>query len=124
MELSTKTAWILLALIHVGPALTALLPSMIEKLYRIPADGETGVLLVHRGVLFAAVVSVAAYAIFDPSVRRMASIVLFLSMTGFLVHYLRAGAPSGGLRKIAIIDAVGLAPLIWVFVDAWLLPAP
>ena len=119
MELSVKIAWILLALIHIGPALTALFPSMVEKLYDVPANGETSVLLVHRGVLFAAVVSVATYAVLDPSVRQMASIVLGLSMSGFLIHYIRVGAPTGGLRKIAIVDAIGLLPLSWVLFDAW-----
>lgn len=120
MELSVRIAWSLLALIHVGPAMSAFMPSMVEKLYNISAKGETGVLLVHRGVLFAAIVSVAAYAVVDPLVRQLASIVLGMSMFGFLIHYIRAGAPSGGLRKIAIFDAIGLLPLSWVLFDAWI----
>lgn len=119
MALSIQVAWMLLALIHLGPAMSAFMPGMVKKLYNVPANGETGLLLVHRGVLFAAIVSVALFAMFDPSVRRLASIVLGLSMSGFLIHYVRAGSPNGALRKIAITDAIGFLPLIWVSYDAW-----
>jgi hypothetical protein len=38
---------------------------------------------------------------------------------GFLVLYLRAGAPSGPLRTIAIVDAATLLPLALVVLAAW-----
>ena len=119
MELSTQIAWALLAIIHLGPALPTLMPRLVERLYAVPANGETGLFLVHRGVLFAAILLIAVFAIFDPSVRRLASLALAVSMLGFLVLYLRAGAPKNSLRKIAVIDAIGLLPLGWVLVQAW-----
>lgn len=119
MELSIQIAWVMIALIHFGPSLPLLQPSLIERLYGVPATGETGLLLVHRAVLFATILLGATWAVFDPSVRRLMALICGMSMIGFLVFYARAGAPKTSLRKIAIVDAVGLAPLAWVSFQAW-----
>lgn len=119
MELSLKIAWTLLALAHVIPAMSAIAPNMVEKLYGVAPNGDIGVLLVHRGALFLVVCVTALYAMFDPDSRRLASVILTISMVGFLIIYARAGMVPGALRKIAIADLLGLVPLIWVSVHAW-----
>ncbi|MEL6371778.1 MAG: hypothetical protein AAFY84_10015 [Pseudomonadota bacterium] len=119
MEISVKIAWALLAVLHVMPALSAFVPGLIERLYGVSPDGEIGTLLVHRGVLFFAVLMVAVVAIFHVPSRRLASIVLMISMIGFLIVFWRAGMPTGDLRKIAITDAVGVLPLAYVCLNAW-----
>jgi hypothetical protein len=124
MELSTKIAWALLAFIHIAPALTFFAPDMIERLYSIPAEGDIGLLLTHRGALFLAVMTAAAIAIFMPDSRKLASIVVAISILSFLWLYARAGLPIGGLRKIAVIDAVAIFPLIWVAWEAWVMRQP
>lgn len=119
MEMSIKLGWAILALLHVMPALSAFAPGLVERLYGVAPDGDAGVLLVHRGALFFAVCVTALYAMFDPGSRRLASLVLTISMVGFLIVYLRAGMAPGELRKIAIADLVGLVPLAWVTLNAW-----
>ena len=119
MESSIKAAWVLLALLHATPALAAFAPSVVERLYGVPPNGDVGVLLVHRGALFLAVFVTALYAAFDPASRRLATLVVAISMLGFLVIYARAGLPEGDLRRIAIADVIGLAPLFWVAFRAW-----
>lgn len=119
MEISLKISWGLLALLHVSPSLAAFVPGMIERLYSVPSDGDLGVLLSHRGLLFLAVLVAAIYAALDPSARKLASVVCAISMVGFLVLYARAGMPQGALRKIAIADLAGLLPLVWVTYQAW-----
>ena len=119
MEVSVKVSWALLALLHLTPALSAFMPGLVDRMYGVPSEGDVGILLVHRGALFLAVCVTALYAIFDPGSRKVASLVLIISMVGFLLVYARAGFPAGELRKIAIADAVGLAPLIWVTLRAW-----
>lgn len=119
MEASIKMAWGLLVLIHVMPALSAFAPGLVEKLYGVSPNGDVGVLLVHRGALFFAVCVTALYAMFDPSSRKLASFILAVSMISFLIIFLRAGMPSGDLRKIAAIDLIGLVPLVWVSLQAW-----
>lgn len=119
MEIATRIAWLLLALAHVAPALVAFRPGLVEALYGVAPSGEAGVLLVHRGALFLAVVVVACLAAFDPAARRAASLVAAISMLGFLAVYLRAGAPAGALRRIAVVDAAALLPLAVVAFEAW-----
>lgn len=114
MELITKLCWALLALIHASPAAALFAPKLIKTLYGVDANGPVGVLLVHRGALFLAVVAVCLYAVFEPSARRAAGLVVSISVVAFLVLYARAGTPEGALRTIAIVDLVALAPLAFV----------
>lgn len=119
METSLKAAWAILALLHAMPALVAFMPRLVDTLYGVSPDGDVGVLLVHRGALFLAVCITALYAMLDPPSRRLASLVLIVSMIGFLVVYARAGMAPGELRRIATADLLGVVPLAWVSVNAW-----
>ncbi|MEM7565954.1 MAG: hypothetical protein AAF321_01860 [Pseudomonadota bacterium] len=118
-ELVAKAAWLLLAALHVGPSLVLFTPALAARLYGVDPAGDVGVLVVHRGALFLAVVACALYAVFDLDARRVASIVLAVSMIGFLIVYARAGFPPGSLRTIAIADLVGLLPLTFAALQTW-----
>jgi hypothetical protein len=119
MEGLTKAAWLALALVHASPAAAAFSPVMVQRLYRVPAEGDLGVLLAHRGALFLAIVAACVYAAFDPPARRALSLVMAISVVGFLILYLRAGMPAGPLRTIALVDAAALIPLLFVAASAW-----
>jgi len=66
-----------------------------------------------------AVVAACVLAAFDPQARRALGVVVGISVIGFLFLYFQAGAPSGPLQKIAIVDAAVLLPLALVIVAAW-----
>ncbi|MBX2799957.1 MAG: hypothetical protein KTR31_19915 [Myxococcales bacterium] len=119
MEIWTRLAWAALALLHVPPAAVAVAPSLTERLYGADPHGEIGILVVHRGVLFAAVAVLAAWAVLDPGVRRSAAVMMALSVCGFLAVYARAGFPPGPLRTIALADTAALLPLAVVVVAAF-----
>ncbi len=119
MEWITRLCWLALAVIHVMPSLPAIRPAMIKSLYGIEPTGALGLLLSHRAALFAIVLIVCIWAIFAPEVRRVASVVAGVSMISFLVFYARSGYPVGGLRTVALVDLVGLIPLLWVIANAW-----
>ena len=119
MEILTRAAWAALALIHASPAAVLFAPALVERLYGIAPEGEAGVLIVHRGALFLAVVAACGFAVFQPDARRVVSVVVGISVVGFLLTYLRAGMPEGSLRTIAVVDAFALVPLIWVAWRAW-----
>lgn len=119
MEALTKAAWFSLALIHMTPALVLFAPGLLERLYGIPSTGDLGLLLTHRGGLFLAVCIASVFAAISPDARKLASLVVGISMISFLIIYLRAGLPEGPMRKIAITDFIGLIPLIFVTWRSW-----
>ena len=118
-EALTRTAWIALAVIHVSPAAVLVAPGLVRHLYAVEPTGPAGVLIVHRGALFLAIVALALWASLDPAVRRAASVAVAISVIGFLFVYARAGLADGALRTIAIADAAALLPLAWVGWKAW-----
>ena len=119
METLTRLAWIALAAVHLPPAAVLAAPGLARRLYGVDPEGAAGVLIVHRGALFLALAALALWAAFDPALRRAASVALGLSIVGFLILYLRAGAPPGALRTIALADAAALVPLAWAGWRAW-----
>ena len=119
VEIATKAAWLALALLHVVPSLVAFVPALTLRLYDVEPNGDVGVLIVHRGALFAAIVVGAAYAAFVPDARRVTSLVVAISLIGFLLIYAWAGMPSGSLRTIAFADLIGFVPLALVILQAW-----
>ena len=119
METIVRTAWFLLAVIHLAPAMVLFSPSLTERLYGISSSTDVGLLIVHRGALFLAILVAAIWAVFDPASRRIASIIVGISVLSFLLLYFRAGMPAGPIRTIALVDLVGVAPLIVVLIAAW-----
>jgi hypothetical protein len=119
MELATKVAWLLLALVHVSPAAVLFRPNLVQKLYGTGSEGAAGLLLTHRGATFLAIVIAAVWAAFDPSVRRLCTVVVAIAILGYLFLYARAGLPEGPLRTIAAVDALALGPLLLVTWSAW-----
>jgi hypothetical protein len=119
MEFWVKTAWITLALVHTAPAAASFSPTLLERLYGVAPSGDLSVMLAHRGVLFLAIVLGCLAAVVDPSARRAVGLMVAVSVVGFLGLYLRAGAPAGKLRPIALVDAAALAPLALVLWSAW-----
>ncbi len=111
-----RMAWGVLALIHLSPAAALFVPSLITKLYGIPAGSDAFTLLHHRAALFLVIFIGCIWAIFDPDVRRFAVVGTALSMLGFLAIYIMGGQPDA-LRSIAIADGIGLPFLAYA---AWL----
>lgn len=119
MDMLVRASWGLLGLVHILPALVLARPSLTDSLYGLSPTGDAGLLIIHRGALFLAVVVACLWAMADPSVRRVCSVLVAISVGGFLLTYLRGGAPAGSLRTIALVDAVALAPLALVAWRAW-----
>lgn len=109
-----RVLWLILAAGHLLPVLPVVRPEMLMALYGIASEGDLGLLMRHRAVLFLAIVVVAVWAAFDPAVRGLAAMVLALSISGFLVIYVMGGMPMA-LRQIAIVDAV-MVPVLAVIV--------
>jgi hypothetical protein len=107
-----RIAWVLLALLHLLPALAAVRPAMLTRLYGVTAADASYPLLQHRAALFGVVLVIALWAAFDPGVRRLASVAGALSMVSFLAIWWASGAPAA-LRPIAVADLIGLPILAY-----------
>lgn len=120
MERAVKLAWLVLGLLHVAPAATAVSPRLVQRLYGVAPSGDLELLVVmHRGVLFCAIVTSCVLGAFDPAARRALGVVVGTSMVGYLLLYWRAGMPTGPLRVVALVDLLGLAPLAFALWSAW-----
>lgn len=102
-----RLAWLLLAALHLPPALALVRPGMIGTLYGVTRDTAAFPLLQHRGALFAAILVICLWAMADPRVRRLASVTCAISMLSFLLLWWLAGAPPA-LRTIALADLIFL----------------
>lgn len=108
-----RVAWIVLALVHVTPALALFVPSLLTRLYGVEAGNPVYVLMHHRAALFLAVVVICIWCAMDPTPRKLSVVAVAISMVSFLMLYLMNGSPAG-LRQIAIADLIGLPALAYV----------
>ena len=113
--MAERIAWIILALVHLMPALAAIAPATISRLYGVDAGSPVFPLLHHRAALFAVILLLCVWAAADPAVRQLAVIAVGLSMLSFLAIYMANGQPAS-LRTIALVDLAGLPALAFV---AW-----
>ncbi len=102
--------WLALAAIHVLPALAFFRPAGLTTLYRIDPANPLFLLMQHRAGLFVSVVAACLFAAFVPEGRRLAVIVVGISMISFLYLYWANGSPPP-LRRIALVDLAGLPML-------------
>lgn len=108
-----KACWLLLALIHLPPAMALLRPVSITALYGVSSSDPSFLLLHHRAALFVGVAAACIWAIFDARVAGLAAAITALSMLSFLALYFGYGQPAA-LKSIAIADAIGLPLLLYV----------
>jgi hypothetical protein len=110
-----KLCWVILALIHLVPALAFFKPLMLTSLYGAQAGSITYVLLHHRTALFLGIFIACLWALLQPGSRQLGVVVIGISMFSFLMLYAMNGMPEN-LRVIAIADVIGLPFLI---IAAW-----
>ena len=98
------------------PALALFRPATLTTLYGIAADSPMFLLMQHRAALFLAVFVACIWAAFVPEGRKLAVLVVSISLIGFLTLYWMAGSPEP-LKRIALVDMAGLPVLAGV---AWM----
>jgi len=95
--------------IHGVPALSALSPQKMAKLYGISADNQVLItLLQHRAIFFVLVATACIYAAHVTSARWPVLIGTVISMAAFIIIAIPRGQLSGPLAKIAYVDCIGL----------------
>lgn len=113
-----RILWLLLAAIHIPPALAFFRPALLRQLYGVEPGSGSALLLQHRAALFLMVVAICVSAALDPTSRRIAVVAAGLSMGSFLLLFVSAGLPAA-LRSIAIADMVGLLLLAFLATNAF-----
>jgi hypothetical protein len=113
-----QLAWLILLLIHATPALAAFSTRLRARMYGVSETPVLGLVLAHRGVLFLAVATACLVAGLHTPSRPLAALITAISVLGFLALYVLGGLPKA-LRPIALVDLVGVPPLVFVFYDAW-----
>jgi hypothetical protein len=103
-------SWLILAFVHLIPALAFFIPSLLTKLYGLESGNTLFLLMHHRAALFLVILIICLWSAFDATPRRLASIAVAISMISFLFLYWLHGAPPE-LRQIAIMDLIGLPAL-------------
>jgi hypothetical protein len=107
------TALVLVAAaINLAPVLGALAPERMATLYDVDlGDPNLQILMRHRAVLFGLVGGLLAVAAFHPPLRTVGYVVGFSSMLSFLLVAWVVGGYGAGIRRVALLDAVGIAAL-------------
>jgi hypothetical protein len=108
--------WTLLVLvaaaINLAPVLGAVAPERMTALYGVDLeDPNLQILMRHRAVLFGLVGGLLLVAAFHPPLRTLGYAVGFSSMLSFLLIAWRVGGYSAEIRRVILIDVVGIAAL-------------
>lgn len=118
MDALETISWLVLALVHLMPALAFLRPALLTSLYRLQPDNPLYLLMHHRAALFLAVFVACVWSAFDTVPRPLGVVVVAISMLGFLLLYWRSGSPKP-LSRIARADMIGLPALAFVAWEAF-----
>jgi hypothetical protein len=100
------------AAINLAPVLGAIAPERMTALYGVDlGDPNLQILMRHRAVLFGVVGGLLLVAAFQPRLRMLGYAVGFCSMLSFLLIAWLVGGYSAEIRRVILIDVVGVAAL-------------
>lgn len=103
-------------LINFLPVMGALSRKRVEALYGITVEGGNfEILMRHRAVLFGIVGSLLIASAFDLSLRPAGYAAGFTAMLSFILIAGAVGHYNANLRRVAIVDIVGLVALLGAF---------
>jgi hypothetical protein len=103
----------LAGVINFLPVIGALSGKRIRALYGVTVeDSNSEILLRHRAVLFGIVGALIIASAFDASLRPAGYAAGFTAMLGFILIAGLVGNYNANLRRVAIVDVVGLAALL------------
>jgi hypothetical protein len=111
-----QVVWILLVLIaaaiNLAPVPGAFAPERMSAFYGVDLrDPNLQILMRHRAVLFGLVGGVLLVAAFHPPARALGYILGFASMLSFLLIAWQVGGYSAEVRRVILVDVVGIAAL-------------
>ena len=113
-----KTASIILfivGIINILPIIVFFDSSKTAKLYGVPIEGESLIILMrHRGVLLGLVGLVLIFAVFKPEFRIFAIVAALISKLAFIFLTFTASNYTTEVRQVALIDVGAVVLLLAV----------
>lgn len=117
MRTLASCALLIAAVIHLLPLAGMLGTARLSALYGIVVeDPNLEILLRHRAVLFGLLGAFLGYAAFQPSLQPLAFIAGTASVVSFLWLARSVAGHNAALERVARVDLVGLACLVFGFV--------
>lgn len=104
---------IIVAIIHLMPAIGALGNDRLSKLYGITiGDPNTSILMRHRAILFGIFGAFLAFAAFMPAFQTAAFVGGFVSVISFLWLARSVRSHNQQVRRVVTADLIALAALV------------
>ena len=104
---------ILVAIINLLPLIGIISAEKLSGLYGIPAhEANLQILLRHRALLFGIIGGFIFFAAFNPSYQIAAMVMALFSMLGFILLVQQVGGSNELLRRVMMVDVVGLFLLV------------
>ena len=100
---------IVVGLINFLPILGVLSADRLSQAYNTPITSpDLEILMRHRALLFGIVGGFVLYAVFVPAYQGAAMLMAGVSMFGFLLLVWQVGGYNTALRKVMLVDVVGI----------------
>ena len=104
---------IVVGLINFVPVAGVLSAQKMEAAYSVSLQTtELQILMRHRALLFGILGGFVLYAAFVPAYQNVAMVMAGISMVGFAVLVVAAGDYNPEIRKVLLVDMVGIVFLI------------
>ena len=106
---------VIVGIINVFPIIVFFDSTKTAKLYGVPIDGESLIILMrHRGVLLSLVGLLLIFAAFKPELRIFAIAIALISKLAFIFLTFTASNYTAEVRQVALIDVGAIVLLVAV----------
>ena len=106
---------VIVGIINILPILVFFDSTKTAKLYGVPIDGESLIILMrHRGVLLSLVGLLLIFAAFKPELRIFAIAIALISKLAFIFLTFTASNYTAEVRQVALIDVGAIVLLVAV----------
>lgn len=107
------TVLLLVAAIHLAPAIGVLGRPRLAKLYGVSIEGpDLEILMRHRAILFGLLGVFLAFSAFTPALFAAGLVAAFISLASFVWLMFSVGKYNQSLRKLLMVDMVALVLVV------------
>jgi hypothetical protein len=113
METAIMGLLLAVALINLAPVVMVVSARRVEVMYGVRIESpDLAILLRHRAILFGIVGALILASVFVAGLRLPAMLAAAVSMLSFVVLALLVGGYGAAIRRVVVMDVIGLALLL------------